>query len=210
MQQRYHDPIAGRFLSVDPVTTDAKTGDSFNRYVYGNSNPFKYTDPDGRLAFLAPLVYYVLPAAIVTAGVWAATNSRDHRSSPAASGPKNNGAPNKPNTLTPGPFAGDSIPARGPGRDWTDEERARINGIGNDTGCHTCGAKSPGTSNGDYVPDHQPSSGLNEDGGPQRLYPHCLGCSRSQGGQVRTEQRRRQKEKEQQDKKQEKPKEKKE
>jgi RHS repeat-associated protein len=40
MQQRYHDPIAGRFLSVDPVTTDAKTGDSFNRYVYGNSNPF--------------------------------------------------------------------------------------------------------------------------------------------------------------------------
>ena len=48
MQQRYYDPIAGRFLSVDPVTTDAKTGSSFNRYAYGNNNPYKYVDPDGR------------------------------------------------------------------------------------------------------------------------------------------------------------------
>jgi hypothetical protein len=35
-------------LSVDPVTTDANTGDSFNRYVYANSSPYKYIDPDGR------------------------------------------------------------------------------------------------------------------------------------------------------------------
>jgi RHS repeat-associated protein len=48
MQQRYYDPIAGRFLSVDPVTTDAKTGGHFNRYVYADNNPYKYTDPDGR------------------------------------------------------------------------------------------------------------------------------------------------------------------
>ena len=50
MQQRYYDPVAGRFLSVDPVTTDAKTGDSFNRYVYGRNNPYKFKDPDGRFA----------------------------------------------------------------------------------------------------------------------------------------------------------------
>ena len=50
MQQRYYEPYAGRFLSVDPVTTDAKTGSSFNRYVYGNSNPYKFKDPDGRFA----------------------------------------------------------------------------------------------------------------------------------------------------------------
>ncbi|MEJ7804945.1 MAG: RHS repeat-associated core domain-containing protein, partial [Telluria sp.] len=31
MQQRYYDPVAGRFLSIDPVTTDANTGGSFNR-----------------------------------------------------------------------------------------------------------------------------------------------------------------------------------
>jgi RHS repeat-associated protein len=50
MQQRYYDPIAGRFLSVDPVTTDAKTGEHFNRYAYGNNSPYKYKDPDGRIA----------------------------------------------------------------------------------------------------------------------------------------------------------------
>jgi len=48
MQQRYYDPVAGRFLSVDPVTTDAKTGGHFNRYVYADNNPYRYTDPDGR------------------------------------------------------------------------------------------------------------------------------------------------------------------
>jgi RHS repeat-associated protein len=48
MQQRYYDPIAGRFLSVDPVTTDAKTGEHFNRYAYGNNSPYSFTDPDGK------------------------------------------------------------------------------------------------------------------------------------------------------------------
>jgi RHS repeat-associated protein len=50
MQQRYYEPLAGRFLSVDPVTTDAKTGEGFNRYVYGNNNPYRFKDPDGRWA----------------------------------------------------------------------------------------------------------------------------------------------------------------
>jgi hypothetical protein len=50
MQQRYFDPYAARFLSVDPVTTDAKTGDMFNRYVYAENNPYRYIDPDGRCA----------------------------------------------------------------------------------------------------------------------------------------------------------------
>jgi RHS repeat-associated protein len=48
MQQRYYDPVAGRFLSIDPVVTDANTGSSFNRYNYANNNPYKYVDPDGR------------------------------------------------------------------------------------------------------------------------------------------------------------------
>jgi RHS repeat-associated protein len=48
MQQRFYDPVAGRFLSIDPVTTDANTGGSFNRYAYANSSPYKYVDPDGR------------------------------------------------------------------------------------------------------------------------------------------------------------------
>jgi hypothetical protein len=42
----------GRFLSVDPVTTDANTGGSFTRYAYAENNPYKYIDPDGRDSFL--------------------------------------------------------------------------------------------------------------------------------------------------------------
>lgn len=48
MQQRYHDPIAGRFLSVDPIETDANTGKGFARFSYGENNPFGRIDPDGR------------------------------------------------------------------------------------------------------------------------------------------------------------------
>ena len=50
MQQRYYDPVAGRFLSIDPVVTDANTASSFNRYNYANNSPYKYVDPDGRNA----------------------------------------------------------------------------------------------------------------------------------------------------------------
>jgi len=50
MQQRYYDPQAGRFLSVDPVQVDPSTGANFNRYWYANDNPYRYTDPDGRCA----------------------------------------------------------------------------------------------------------------------------------------------------------------
>jgi len=48
MQQRYYDPIAGRFLSNDPVPADANSGTSFNRYAYALNNPYKNIDPDGR------------------------------------------------------------------------------------------------------------------------------------------------------------------
>lgn len=49
MQQRYYDPGIGRFLSVDPVTADGNTGGNYNRYKYGNSNPYRFIDPDGRV-----------------------------------------------------------------------------------------------------------------------------------------------------------------
>lgn len=48
-QQRYYDPQIGRFLSVDPVSANSKTGGNFNRYWYANNNPYKFFDPDGRL-----------------------------------------------------------------------------------------------------------------------------------------------------------------
>ena len=48
MQQRYYDPIAGRFLSVDPIVTDANTGKGFGLYTYVDNNPYAKIDPDGR------------------------------------------------------------------------------------------------------------------------------------------------------------------
>ncbi|WP_369742658.1 RHS repeat domain-containing protein [Pseudidiomarina sp. PP-1MA] len=58
MQQRYYDPIIGRFYSNDPVdafshlsSTNGTHG--FNRYAYANNNPYKYVDPDGRVVVVA-------------------------------------------------------------------------------------------------------------------------------------------------------------
>jgi len=48
-QQRYYDPVVGRFLSIDPVAADPDSGSNFNRYWYANNNPYKFTDPDGRM-----------------------------------------------------------------------------------------------------------------------------------------------------------------
>lgn len=49
MQQRYYDPVCGCFLSVDPVTAYDDPVVQFHRYRYANNNPYKFTDPDGRL-----------------------------------------------------------------------------------------------------------------------------------------------------------------
>ncbi len=47
MQARYYDPVIGRFYSNDPVGFIPSNPMSFNRYLYVNNNPYKYTDPDG-------------------------------------------------------------------------------------------------------------------------------------------------------------------
>lgn len=45
--------------------------------------------------------------------------------------------------IGPGPFAAESIPARGAGRKFTSQERQEINRIGRESGCHTCGTRRP-------------------------------------------------------------------
>ena len=49
MQQRYYDPEIGVFLSVDPVGAYEQPIGQFHRYRYANSNPYRFTDPDGRI-----------------------------------------------------------------------------------------------------------------------------------------------------------------
>jgi RHS repeat-associated protein len=48
MQQRYYDPLTGRFMSNDPMASQTDNGGNFNRYAYGENSPYKYIDPDGR------------------------------------------------------------------------------------------------------------------------------------------------------------------
>ncbi len=103
-------------------------------------------------------------------------------------GSGDSGSPTR-STLEPGPHARESIPARGPGRDFTVAEREAVNEIGRKHGCHTCGTRNPGTKSGDFIPDHQPPSQW-APGQPQRLFPHCKACSLKQGGHVNAELRR--------------------
>lgn len=58
MQQRYCDPVIGRFYSNDPVGFSADNPMMFNRYTYANNNPYKYTDPKGEtpLALLGAVI----------------------------------------------------------------------------------------------------------------------------------------------------------
>jgi RHS repeat-associated protein len=48
MQQRYMDPFRAQFLQNDPVSFS--NVHNFNRYAYGNNNPYKFVDPDGNNA----------------------------------------------------------------------------------------------------------------------------------------------------------------
>ena len=47
MQARYYDAEIGRFMGVDPVGFMSDNTISFNRYAYGNDNPYKFVDPNG-------------------------------------------------------------------------------------------------------------------------------------------------------------------
>jgi hypothetical protein len=92
--------------------------------------------------------------------------------------------------IGPGPYARESLPARGASRDFRIDERREINRIGSATGCHTCGRTEPGTKTGNFVPDHQPPTSLNFSGKLQRLYPQCRTCSEIQGGWAKQLKRR--------------------
>jgi hypothetical protein len=69
--------LGGSFMSVDPVLTDNNTGASFNRYVYANNSPYKYIDPDGRIAFLAlvPIALKIIDISITALEVYSAAQT---------------------------------------------------------------------------------------------------------------------------------------
>jgi RHS repeat-associated protein len=71
MGARHYDPVAGRFVSTDPVGFDEGNIHSFNRYAYANNNPYRYKDPDGRSA--TAILPFVAGALIVGGGYRAAS-----------------------------------------------------------------------------------------------------------------------------------------
>ncbi|WP_176714602.1 RHS repeat-associated core domain-containing protein [Alishewanella sp. HH-ZS] len=75
MQQRYYDPLIGRFYSNDPVDFlgHMQRGNptmGFNRYTYANNNPYKYVDPDGEF------IWGVVIGAAIELGAQVATGQK--------------------------------------------------------------------------------------------------------------------------------------
>ncbi len=76
MQARYYDPVVGRFMGVDPVGFRPSNTTLFNKYAYANNNPYKFKDPNGRLAFAIPAIvaaFEFLAAQFTTVTVVATT-----------------------------------------------------------------------------------------------------------------------------------------
>jgi RHS repeat-associated protein len=89
MQQRYYDPSIGAMLSVDPVTAyDSNYLSHFNRYSYGNNNPYKFTDPDGRQSTIARILRSISP---YSTGAHGRDEEDDSPSSSSSSGKDTNG-----------------------------------------------------------------------------------------------------------------------
>ena len=68
MNARLYDPSVGRFLSPDPIVQAPDNTQNFNRYSYCMNNPLKFTDPDGKIFWLFPILVGAAIGA-VTSGV---------------------------------------------------------------------------------------------------------------------------------------------
>ncbi|MCF8878820.1 hypothetical protein L5876_03210 [Hyphobacterium sp. SN044] len=152
------------------------------------------TEPFGAVADVANAALYLAEGDFENASISGAALIPAVGSAATAGRLALNGADAARTTLRVGDHAGESIPARGSGRNFSSQERAEIDRIGRDSGCHTCGATDPGTTSGHHILDHQPVSSLNDSGSAQRLYPHSLNCSRRQGGEATAELARRRRE----------------
>jgi len=76
---RYYDPEIGRFTGIDPVGFREGNLHSFNRFAYGNNNPIKNVDPDGRMS-IAALSYLVLAGIILIGSAKTHQDSTQRRS----------------------------------------------------------------------------------------------------------------------------------
>ncbi|MDB5801459.1 MAG: hypothetical protein JWL63_2398 [Rhodocyclales bacterium] len=200
---RYYDPVVGRFMGVDPVGFSEDNFHSFNRYAYGNNNPYRYRDSDGR--FSIPLAVGVTVVAIAIAvaeppelrarqardlsRLWNAAKgifSQDNNNLandpevPAADGQKD--VKKRPSRVRKGTEQGN----------WDNAEDGEQGG----KLCPTCGKEvksRPGEKGKDWDNDHHPDPWrdrdltdkdrkgvLDEYNRDTRL--RCVGCNRSDNG----------------------------
>lgn len=84
-----------------------------------------------------------------------------------------------------GPFAAERTDGPGPFTRPSARQRAELQRIGEQFGCHTCGARNPGTRSGAWIFDHQVPSALGGLNAGRWGVPHCALCSRRSGGYIR-------------------------
>jgi RHS repeat-associated protein len=59
---RYLDPKLGRFVQMDPLLNqNPRDPQTANRYAYAKNNPLRFSDPDGRMAFILEGGYLLTP-----------------------------------------------------------------------------------------------------------------------------------------------------
>jgi RHS repeat-associated protein len=78
MNGRLYDPVLGRMLSPDNYIQSPDNTQSYNRYSYCVNNPLKYTDPDGEIAILIPMLVGAAISATINVAVQGYRYSQDN------------------------------------------------------------------------------------------------------------------------------------
>jgi RHS repeat-associated protein len=68
---RYYDSRTGTFCSADPLAGSPGDPQSWNRYPYGRNDPIDKSDPNGKFAFLIPLIMEFLPQLVTDSAILA-------------------------------------------------------------------------------------------------------------------------------------------
>jgi hypothetical protein len=136
-----------------------------NVYGFANGDPINFSDPSGLFPIALAIPIAVKGAPIAVGGL---VKAAVFVGSAVATGYAVSEAADRI-PIGPRPTAGD---------------RRRINEIGNRTGCMTCGTTEPGTTSGNWVPNHVPPTSVRLPGEPQQAGPHCINCSNQQGGHL--------------------------